>query len=97
MIITFSDRTVKYINTDRAEKLKHALLVGTEWVELDGDLIKSSTISSIKGDKASIDNKHLLTAPTTELSAEQRAINIERIQQMKRDFLSRKTTIDKKL
>lgn len=89
MIITFSDRTTKYINTDRGEKLKHALLTGAEWVELDGDLMKASTISSIKCDKASVDNKHLLASPTTELTDEQRAVNIERIRKMKQEYIGK--------
>ena len=89
MIITFSDRTTKYIGNVRGENLKHAILQGKEWIEIDGDLIKTSTIVSVKGDKTSVDNKHLLSAPTTELTDEQRAVNIERIKQMKLEYLGR--------
>lgn len=87
MIVNFTDKTRRYVPREIGLKLQAALVQGTEFVKLGGDLYKAATIASVLDDQPQDLRTPLLASSTLELTQEQRQANIERIRKMKRDFM----------
>lgn len=92
MIIKTAGGLAIEVSKDRGEAVKKALLNGTEYIEIDDILLKSSTIMSVEKSptmsKYSFTNIKPLCLPTTTLTDEQRQANIDRIKSLKQKFLS---------
>lgn len=86
------------ITEEQADRVKQVIMkVSKNTPLLIGDaVVMSSSIMEVFSrleNTRFIPKQPLLAAPTTELTDEQRVKNIDRIRDMKRRFMSRKTTV----
>lgn len=89
MRILFYDDSIVYITKEQGEKVKQAVTSGVEWIEIDETMYAVKSIKQIQADKPATEAL-ALPVGTKELPKAQRERNIERIRQMKRDFLARR-------
>jgi len=90
MKILFYDDSNIYVTKDQGERVKQAIMAGTEWIEIDNSMYAVKSIKSVMDDKPVGIDTPLLPPPTTELSEEQRLKNLETIRKMKANFFSRR-------
>lgn len=90
MIVTLKDRSTIYLPKEKGEVLRKAILDGTapDWIGINGTVVQKSFIAKLEDGgqppEGITDKSRLLEMP--EISDEQRAKNLEKLAQIRRDF-----------
>lgn len=89
MRILFYDDSIVYVTKEQGEIVKAAVQQGAEWIEIDETMYAVKSIKQIQADKP-VAETLALPEGTKQLPADQRRKNIERIRQMRQDFLAKR-------
>lgn len=100
MIVKLWDKSEIIISKEKGAKLQEELLkpdnVRLAYVRINGELVATSAIAMVKNGGIAkedlVNEGHRIAAPEKpEITDEQRAKNLEKIAQMKKDYLERKS------
>jgi hypothetical protein len=91
MMVFFYDPNDKPVRVSdyRGQKLKHAISAGAQWVDINDTMYAVKSIKKIAAETEPKPDQLTLAASTAGLTEEQRLRNIERIREMKKEFLEK--------